>query len=252
MSFFDDVLHNAKKVEDDILGPDYEYWKQIRTPKQLGMSSKGSIKAISRDVAGLIDYTEVLVSGRGRASATGGPLGNKFFLKTGAKCKDKTTKKLVDRYAYINNVPDGGIPFISSAMGGASFSTFEGLVPGALGNLGAMNPMTIFQAFMTGSNPECQELTMETIDANNNRGKETQFVTLIDIKNMNPCSFSNNRNPVTKQGCVEAFDNNNSDASAKKMDKSKLPNDVFVQLFYASLGLLGLYILMNIVRKSKK
>ena len=82
MSFFDDVLHNAKKVEDDILGPDYEYWKQIRTPKQLGMSSKGSISAISRDVAGLIDYTEVLVSGRGRASATGGPLGNKFFLKT--------------------------------------------------------------------------------------------------------------------------------------------------------------------------
>ena len=38
MSFFEDVLHNAKKVEEDILGADYEYWKQIRTPKQLGMS----------------------------------------------------------------------------------------------------------------------------------------------------------------------------------------------------------------------
>ena len=72
MSFFEDVLHDAKKVEEEILGPDYQYWKQIRTPKQLGMSSEGSIGAMSRDVAGLIDYTEVLVTGRGRASATGG------------------------------------------------------------------------------------------------------------------------------------------------------------------------------------
>ena len=54
----------------------------------------------------------MLVTGKGRASKTGKPLGNKFFLKTGGQCNPIDKKgNTVDRYLYINNVPDGSIPF---------------------------------------------------------------------------------------------------------------------------------------------
>ena len=146
-NFFQEVLEDAKGLEQQILGPDYQYWKQIKSPSEMGITTDGSISAIASDVAGLINYVELLVTGTGGASRTGGPLGDKFFLKTAATCKDKASGEIVDRYIYVNNVPNGNIPFITGASG-MNFSTFEGLVPGTLGNLYAMNPMLIFQAFM--------------------------------------------------------------------------------------------------------
>lgn len=243
-NFFEEVLDDVKGVEQRILGPDYQYWKQIKSPDQMGMSSNGSISTIAADVGGLINYVEVLVTGKGQASATGGPLGNKFFLKTAATCKDKKSKQIVDRYVYVNNVPDGSIPFISSGMN-ANFGDFKGLVPGTLSNVSALNPMLIFQAFMSGSQPECDEITLETIDVNNNRGTETRHVTTTDLKNMNPCDFKPlyNKNPITGQVCREAFTNK---------EISKTPDDFLVKLFYASLGVLGVYLLLSIMKKIKE
>ena len=205
-NFFDNVMNDLPAMEDKILGPSYEYYKFIRTPKEMGMSSHGSLSTIARNVDGLIAYTEILVSGGGKASVTGKPLGNKYFLKTGAQCKDKETGNQVNRYIYVNNVPDGSIPFISSGMG-VNFTEFEGLLPGTMSNLAQINPLGIFQAFMMGDNSECQSLEMETIDTNNNVSKESQHVLTSDIKNMNPCWFSNKTNPVTNTRCREAFEN---------------------------------------------
>lgn len=243
-NFFEEVLDDVKGVEQRILGPDYQYWKQIKSPGQMGMSSNGSISTIAADVGGLINYVELLVTGRGGASSTGRPLGNKFFLKTAATCKDKDSKKIVDRYVYINNVPNGSIPFISSGMN-VNFGEFEGLVPGTLSNVAALNPMLIFQSFMSGSQPECQEITLETIDVNNNIGSETRHVTTTDLKNMNSCDFKpfNNGNPFTGESCREAFSN---------IIPSNVPDDFLVKLFYASMGVLGIYILIGIMKKIKE
>jgi hypothetical protein len=238
-NLFKDVLEDVESLEQELLGPDYEYWNQIKTPSQLGMSSNGSISTIASDVAGLINYVELLVTGDSKASKTGKPLGDKFFLRTFATCTDKTSGEVVDRYIYINNVPDGSIPFISSGMN-MNFSEFEGLVPGTMSNLSAMNPLLLFQAFMSGSQPECQEIKLETIDVNNNRSSETRHVTTTDIQNMNPCSFPNKKNPITKKKCSEAFSN---------IDRSKIPDDFLVKLFYSSLGVLGVYILINVMKR---
>ena len=162
-NIFQEVLTNAKAAEEKYLGPDYPYYKYIRTPSEIGMSGAGSLSQLGKDIDGLINYVELLVSGGGKASATGKPLGNKFFLKTGGKCTDKATGQDVDRYVYINNVPQGNIPFISSGVG-VNFSEFKGLIPGTISNLNAFNPMEMFQAFLAGSKPDCQELKMETID----------------------------------------------------------------------------------------
>ena len=212
------------------------------------MSAKGSLSQIGKDIDGLIGYVELLVSGGGKASATGKPLGNKFFLKTGGKCTDKKTGKEVDRYIYINNVPSGNIPFISSGLG-VNFSEFKGLIPGTISNLNAFNPMEMFQAFLSGSKPDCQELKMETIDIYNNKSTESHFVTLVDIQNMDPCIFSNKQNPVTKNKCRETF-SNISPVDESNYFYYKIPNDPITHLYFGSLSILGLYILYGIMVKN--
>jgi hypothetical protein len=160
-NLMEEIMQDANAVQEKLLGPTYPYYKNIKTPSEIGMSTKGSLSAVANDITGLIAYVEVLVTGKSKASATGGPLGNKFFLKTGAKCMDKSNNKQVDRYIYVNNVPVGNIPFISSGLD-VNFSEFKGLIPGTMGNLNVLNPFSIMSAFLAGSTPECQELTMLT------------------------------------------------------------------------------------------
>jgi hypothetical protein len=248
-NIFQEVLTDVKGVEERMLGPTYPYYKNIKTPTEIGMSTKGSLSATAKDVDGLINYVELLVSGGGKASSTGRPLGNKFFLKTGAKCTDKETNQEVDRYIYVNNVPTGNIPFISSGMG-VNFKEFKGLIPGTMSDLNVINPFAIMQSFLSGSNPECQQVTMETIDINNNRSSETNYMTTIDIQNMDPCIFPNKKNPVTNQKCRETFQNY-SDERYEENEISELPEDFLSQFYFASLAGLGIYLLYKISNKHK-
>ncbi len=245
-NIFQDVLNDAQGVEEKLLGPSYPYYKNIKMPNEIGMTDKGTLKALGKDIDGLIQYVELLVSGKSKASATGGPLGNKFFLKTGAKCVDNKTNEQVDRYIYVNNIPDGSIPFISNGLG-VNFKDFRGLIPGAMGNLSVLNPFNILQAFLSGGTPPCQDITMETVDVNNNKSSETHYVTLVDIGNMNPCSFSDKTNPKTGVKCKESFSTYNLNES----EEFPFPNDTFDQLYFAGLGGLGIYILYKLMEKAK-
>lgn len=242
---FQEVLQNAQGVQEKLLGPTYPYYKNIKTPSEIGMSDKGTIKQMGKNIDGLINYVELLVTGKSKASSTGGPLGNKFFLKTGGKCVDNATNNQVDRYIYVNNVPQGNIPFISGGLG-VNFSEFKGLIPGAMGNLNVLNPFAILQSFLSGATPPCQELTMQTIDVNNNKSSETHFVTTTDIKNIDSCSFSNKTNPVTGQKCKETFQTGVS-ANAAPFE---MPDDAIAQLYFASLAVIGVYILHGFMEKS--
>ena len=244
-NLFEEVLQDAGKVQDKLLGPTYPYYKNIKMPSDIGMSDKGTLSALGKDIDGLIQYVEVLVTGKSDASTTGGPLGNKFFLKTGGKCVDSATNNQVDRYIYINNVPEGNIPFISAGLG-ANFSDFKGLVPGAMGNLNVLNPFAIMQSFLSGATPPCQELTLETIDINNNKSSETHYVTVTDIKNMDPCSFSDRKNPVSGVNCKETFESISANAEPIQM-----PDDPIAQIYFASLAVVGIYIFYRVMKKSQ-
>lgn len=239
-NIFQEVLDDAKAVEQKLLGDPYPYYKNIKTPSQIGMSDKGSLDALGKDIDGLIQYVELLVSGNSKASATGKPLGNKFFLKTGAKCKDIASGDQVDRYIYIDNVPSGNIPFISSGLG-VNFSEFKGLIPGAMSNLNALNPFAITQAFMAGATPDCQEITMETITTDNVKSSESHYVTLVDIKNMDPCIFTNGVNPVTNTKCKETFYLNTMNLLPE--------NDPWRDIYIIGLSMLGIYTLIRIMDK---
>lgn len=80
----------------------YPYHKHINTPSKLKMSEDGTLSALSNNISGLISYVELLIAGSGKASATGKPLGDRYFINTGSKCLDKKTKKrLTDIFILI-------------------------------------------------------------------------------------------------------------------------------------------------------
>jgi hypothetical protein len=273
-----------------LMGESYDYWKSIKQPSEMGMSPGFSLGALATNVDGLLSYVEVLISGTGKASVTGRPLGNKFFLKTTGKCseisiekwkkerdedeswdkayedvnnkegaktitEDEATKlknalndlkkqrdesrekekKLVDRYIYVNNIPDGSIPFIASGADGRTFNDLRGLIPGALGNLGALNPVQLFNGFTAGTYPPCSEITLQTVDNDNVARSEKHHVALVEMVEMNPCMFPARVNPASGKSCrnSEGFDgmpvssNNNSEESR---DKEKTP-DIYNQQY---------------------
>ena len=245
-NIFQEVLTDAQGVSEKLLGPTYPYYKNIKVPSDIGMSSDGSLSALGNDITGLIAYVEVLVAGDSKASVPGGPLGNKFFLQTAAKCIDNQTNQQVDRYIYIDNVPDGNIPFISQGLG-TNFSDLKGLIPGAMGNLSVLNPFGILRSFLSGTTPPCQELTMEVIDASNNKSTESHYVTVADIQNMEPCMFSDKKNPISNKSCVESF--YSSGGVAVNAEEVKLPKDALAQIYFFSLSGLAIYLLYRLMDK---
>jgi hypothetical protein len=90
-------------------------------------------------------------------------------------------------------------------------------------------------------------ISFRTIDTYNNKSTESNFVTLIDIQNMDPCSFTNGINPITNVKCSESFTTGVS-ANAARVD---MPDDPLAQLYFASLGLVGVYILYRFMEKSR-
>jgi len=241
-NLFQQSLGGTSDMDAQFLGPSYDYSKNIKQPSDIGMSDEGTLPALGKDVNGLIAYTELLVEGTGNASATGNPLGNKLFLLTGQKCNDIVTNEQVDRYIYIDNVPNGNIPFISSGMG-MNFTEFRGLIPGIMSNMNAFSPYGMMQAFMTGSVPDCQPITMEVIDSNNYKSKETHYVTTVDINNLDPCSFPDGHNPGTDKTCKQGF--SNIKHSCNKC--ARLPRNIWVQLYYIFLILLAVFIFYRLL-----
>jgi len=217
----------------------YPYSSYILTPEKLGASTNP--KALGNDIKALASYVEVLVTGHSKAQSVS-PLGNKYFMNTGGKCNDSTGAEQT-RYVYINNVPDGNIPFITSAMG-QPLTSFEGLVPGVLGDISYINPAKLFSAFSTETT--CQKIKMPIRDISNNTSEEEQYVNNSDIKDYNPCWFSSTQisknkskriNPVTNVECAEG------------MTTRTIQQDKMVQIYTASIYLLGTYLLFRLVRK---
>jgi hypothetical protein len=251
-SAFKQSADDPSSLQDKFLGKPYSYSEQIKNPTELGMSSKGTLKALAKDISGITNYIQLLVTGKSKASKTGGPLGNKFFLNTGGKCIDTVTKQEKTRHIYINNVPQGNIPFLSSTAG-MNFKDMRGLIPGVMSNLNALNPVAIMGAFAAGSVPKCQTVTLQTIDNKNKKSTETHYVSIVDLQNMDPCNFLNKVNPVTKAKCRQGFATMEpTNLIGEDADLPYADEDLFTTMYFTSLGLVGIFILYRLMMKNKE
>lgn len=278
-------MKKVNQISTSLLGPSYDYWKNVKQPSEMGMSPGFTLEDLATNVDGLLSYVEVLVSGTGNASVTGNPLGNKFFLRTTGKCSETTVqewkkerddelawdaayeevdikegaqeittdeatklknalneqkkkreekiekkKKIVDRWIYVNNIPDGSIPFIASGADGRGFNDLRGLIPGALGNLGALSPVQLFKGFTAGTYPDCAKITLQTVNNDNVKGIKTAHVALVEMVEMNPCSFPGNYNPASGKfgkSCPENF----NAMGAQTSDKKEKKLDIYTQQY---------------------
>ena len=263
--------------EDTYIGPNYPYHSKIKNPTKLGMSPVGSI---IDNIGGLINYAEVLITGdsiatdhvEGNKIIRTGPLGPKFFIKTGGTCTNEQGID-VSRSAYVSNVPDGKIPFISNMLD-IELSSFKGLIPGVLTNISNINPLKLLNIFNSSS--ECKKVTLETIDENDKREYKTRYLLTSDIADIDPCLFPCDKSGVRHnpdyKNSNKYCDTNCKDDSTQNMfayyhinketeetegfknivdlnnliDKSKLPNDFYMQIYFFSLALLIIYFIIKI------
>ena len=50
----------ASSFGEDFLGPDYNYYDYIKLPGEMGMSEAGNFKALADNIAGVLNYANVL------------------------------------------------------------------------------------------------------------------------------------------------------------------------------------------------
>jgi hypothetical protein len=225
----------------DFLGPSYKYQDFIKSTDEMGMSGAGNFTALGNDIAGIISYSGLLIEGGGKARK-GGPLGNRFFVKTGTKCQPSkkvggkwkpTGDGKADRYLWLDNTTKGKIPFISGK------SPFKGLVPGMMENMAALNPMSIMAGMVEGSTPPCTEITRRT-GPWNKRGKmktETHYVAIKDQE-----GFEN----------MEAFENMKQFLNQKPSRtnyKFNIADKPLANLYNAGFGILMIYLVFQLMKK---
>ena len=286
------MYYNMSEVD-----PLYDYHKNIKSPSEMGLSSKGTINQMGKNVIGLIDYVQILVTGSGKASKTGKPLGNKFFIPTQSKCKDiDNDYKDVSRHLYIDNVPTGKIPFMSSGMG-QNFSSYKGLVPGAVENLQELNISNIFTSVLKsgGGAPDCKKVTLKVIGNDNKDKSDTKYVSVDELGNVDRSNFlnkkdyddvqsylsdgfknkteslsnyempnmnkkitiKNNKNKDVNKPFNESLDNSapflefKAIKKKKNINKSVIPDDLLVKVFFASFGFLGVVILFKLLKNRR-
>jgi len=217
---YQDSSKDPKGTQADLLGPAFDYSNNIKTTDQMGISDKGDLPTLANDINGIFGYVGLLTGTDSKASATGQPLGNKYFLKVGGQCTATDSQQKVDRYIYMNNVPTGSFP---------------GLITGIIEDLEDLNPFALMGAFMQGTTPKCMPITMETIDVNNNRGQATHYVALADVRSMPASYFPSGVKPGVPEGFANYLDRNDPSVN--------MPDDMIIQFYFVCLAVIGLFIL---------
>jgi len=258
----------------------YMYYKYIKTPSELGMDPGYNLSNISDGVGGIISYIKLLVEGSSSASKSGNPLGNKYFYTTSQQCTDASGNSQT-LSLYVDNVPTGNLGIIPAGTGG-NFSTFKGLIPGLLENAFSLAQINFFSAFTSMDPPQCQKVTLKTIDVNNNVSTGSAYVSNDDIKNISACNFVNNNNIniITGGKCSDGFmvhdetrcrtrkgrryrnrelkqlyesesisyDNNYRNGGYNIM----MPDDIFLKIFIYSFGALWIYVALKLMANMYK
>lgn len=152
-----------------MLGPEYNYADELKTPSELGIGRDGSFEGIMRAVSGVNYYVDAMGFGEATGIArsqgmTQQPLGVRFFTKTGAKCSNGE-----DMYEYIDTVPKGLHGRVGDEIKKTMGVNFRGLAPGIMeDSTNALDPRPYFQATIGSGYAQCKKVTLPVGDLNGN------------------------------------------------------------------------------------
>lgn len=222
----------------------YNYSRFIESPLELSTVNTLTGEEISDNMK-IREYVGALISGDSNA-LTASPLGNAYFMDTNSQCINTDTGDLENRFVFMSNITYTEVPFPIGFMG-FNFNETKGLLPGIIDNINQINDIDLQSSLVGGEIPECRNITMQTVNSNNNVNNESQFVALTDIEEIDPCSFPTGVNPLTNETCVEAFTSLENLENSRK--KGKMPADFYSQLYLGSLGFLGIYIVYHLFQK---
>lgn len=130
----------------NIMGPSFDYAGAVPGPSSLGVGSDGSFSQLSTNASAVGTYIKTLISGDP-------PLGDSYFVNTGGMCTAPNGSLQV-RSNYINNKPQtqDDMPAGLKDLG----SDFNGLIPGTVGDITALNPLYLFKSLAADAEPACK------------------------------------------------------------------------------------------------
>lgn len=153
---------------ENILGPEYDFASAIPGPASMGVSSRGKLSQIIKNAGAVSGYIDMISSGvptkitqnlNKQAFKQVRPLGARFFLPTIKKCEytDENGNISIEQVSdYINTVPTGNslgetVKRNLNAVG----SDIQGLAPGLIEDVQALNPLTLLSAVSNTNTPTC-------------------------------------------------------------------------------------------------
>lgn len=145
---------SLKANEKSIVGPRYDYIKEVPTTDEQGIGSSGTFGQLSTNLNAGIGYVNII-------GKTDRPLGDSYFVNTGASCIN-STGKVVPRYNYVNNIPPP-----NRALG-------QGLASGVINDISQMNPILLYKSLKADSLPACQQYRCKVTDRSNG---DTHYLT---------------------------------------------------------------------------
>ena len=185
----DNPIKAVNSGMDVVLGPSFDYLQTIQSPKSLNVGDRGDIDQIFTNVGAIRTYTDRLIRGP--------KTGNQFFRDTGGLCKAPGGGH-VQRYTWVNNklgMDDAAGILGDSFANAVQGSGFDGLIPGAGGDIAALNPLKIMNGMVLDGVPKCKAYTcsITNVVTGADSGEETRFITPSLEFNLRGCREADNQ-----------------------------------------------------------
>lgn len=183
-SLLSDIKNKADDVMDRVLGPSFDYSQSIKKPEDLGVSDEGSMGQVFTNANAVKSYTQQLI--------TGPLLGNTTFVETGGMCK-APNGSVIPRWSFIDNRMRGAdaLPASMQKALGSSGDMFDGIIPGMMGDVVALNPLKPINGLMLNGVPDCRAISCPiTTKQGIESGWDTKFVTEDLEVNLGKCKVA--------------------------------------------------------------
>lgn len=148
-----------------LLGPNYSFADELKTPSEIGVGRGGGIDSIMRAVGGINYYVDAIGFGEATMMAknmdmTQQPLGIRYFIKTGATCSNGA-----DMYEYVSTVPNGLPGRVGNEIQKTLGVKFRGLAPGIVEDAAsALNPLPLLRSVSGSAYAKCKKVTLPVGD----------------------------------------------------------------------------------------